>query len=132
MPSPITVTFPGGKRTTARVGEFTVETDQPVKDGGENSAPTPSDYFLVSIAACAGYYALAFCEKRDMDTSALSLSLDYDYDPKTKRMDPIRLVLTVPKDFPEKYEKAILRAMDQCFVKKHIMESPAFEMSLAR
>ena len=37
----IEVTFPAGKRVDARVGAFTIATDQPVESGGEGSAPAP-------------------------------------------------------------------------------------------
>jgi len=32
------VTFPGGKRVDAKIGKFTIKTDQPVWSGGEGSA----------------------------------------------------------------------------------------------
>ncbi len=35
--------------------------------------------------------------------------------------------LTLPPDFPEKYVPAIIKAMDLCYVKKHLHEPPAFE-----
>ena len=38
--------------------------------------------------------------------------------------------LKVPEGFPPKYRKAIIKAMDQCVVKKHILEPPEFEMSV--
>ena len=40
------------------------------------------------------------------------------------------LALTLPPGFPEKYAGAIRRAVDQCAVKKHMFEPPAFEMTV--
>ena len=37
----MTIRFPGGKQVDAAFDGFTVHTDQPVKAGGEGSAPTP-------------------------------------------------------------------------------------------
>jgi len=34
----------------------------------------------------------------------------------------------VPAGFPEKYKKAIVRTMDLCSVKKHIINPPEFEI----
>jgi ribosomal protein S12 methylthiotransferase accessory factor len=34
----------------------------------------------------------------------------------------------VPPDFPEKYHKALIRAADQCAVKKHFETPPTFEI----
>jgi ribosomal protein S12 methylthiotransferase accessory factor len=41
-----------------------VKTDQKERGGGEDSAPAPFDYFLVSLATCAGIYVKVFCDKR--------------------------------------------------------------------
>jgi ribosomal protein S12 methylthiotransferase accessory factor len=40
------------------------------------------------------------------------------------------LQLRLPSEFPEKYRESILHAMDSCAVKKHIIESPEFEVVL--
>ena len=32
-------------------------TDQPVADGGDDTAPTPTEMFVGALAACVGYYA---------------------------------------------------------------------------
>ena len=52
------VYFPGGKRVYADYGGFTIETDQPARGGGDDSAPAPFDLFLASIGTCAGIFAL--------------------------------------------------------------------------
>lgn len=121
------VRFRGGKKIDAEFGGFSVNTDQSVKDGGEGSAPSPSEYFLVSIVTCAALYALAFCEKRGIDTGDLTLSMDVEHDEKTKMVRKLILRLGLPKGFPEKYQAAIVRAMDQCYVKKHLFTPPEFE-----
>jgi putative redox protein len=56
------VCFPGGERVHADYGEYTIETDQPVRNGGDGSAPSPFDLFLASIATCAGIYARGMTE----------------------------------------------------------------------
>lgn len=122
------VTFPGGARVDAAFRGFEVHTDQPEKAGGESSAPAPFDLFLASLATCAGYYALRFCQSRDLDTDGLALDLQTERDPETKRLAKIRLDLQLPPGFPEKYRPAIVRAMDQCAVKKALEDPPSFEV----
>ncbi len=39
------VTFPGGVRVDAAYGGFTIRTDQPVRDGGEDPRLRPSFFF---------------------------------------------------------------------------------------
>lgn len=122
------VTFPGGARVDAGFQGFEVHTDQPEKSGGEGSAPAPFDLFLASLGTCAGYYALRFCQSRDLDTEGLELTLETVRDPATRRLSTLRLDLRLPEDFPEKYRSAIARAMDQCAVKKVLEDPPAFEV----
>lgn len=123
------VTFPGGVRVDATYRENTVRTDQPAPLG-ENTAVSPFDLFLASIATCMGFYALRFCQERSLDTAGMALTLTPERDPERKRLRILRVSLTTPPGFPGKYESAIVRAMDQCAVKKAIAEPPEFELSV--
>ena len=54
----IEVSFPGGKRIDAKIGDFNIHTDQTLANGGGETDPEPFQLFLASIATCAGIYAL--------------------------------------------------------------------------
>ncbi len=122
------ITFPGGVAVNAEVGGFTVRTDQPQQAGGEGAAPSPFDLFLASLGTCAGFFALRFCQQRDLPTEGLSLELDIERDPEKKLPSRVRFVINLPQDFPEKYHSAIIRATDQCAVKRSIADPPEFEV----
>src|SRR5690349_10638211 len=91
---------------------------------------SPFDLFLASIAACMGFYALRFCQERSLSTEGLGLTLEPIRDEQAKRTTLIRVELVLPSTFPEKYRAAIERAVDQCAVKKHILEPPRFELQV--
>ena len=122
------VTFPGGVRVSAQYDGFDIATDQPEKNGGENSAPSPFDLFLVSLGTCAGFFALRFCQQRELKTDGMRLSLATERNPETKRLDRIEITLNLPDGFPEKYRAAIIRATDQCAVKKVLVDPPEIEL----
>ena len=122
------ITFPGGAAVEARFDGFTVRTDQPVAHGGENSAPAPFDLFLVSLGTCAGLYALRFCQGRSLPTEGLKLTLETERDVEERRLSKIRLSIHLPSGFPEKYQEAIIRAVNQCSVKRTILDAPEFEV----
>ena len=124
----IEVTFPGGKRVDAQVGEFVVHTDQPTDAGGDGSAVAPFDLFLASIATCAGIYVLGFCQSRNLSTDGLSLTQSVEVDPETKLPTHIRITLQLPESFPEKYRVAIVRAAESCKVKKTMASAPTVEV----
>lgn len=91
---------------------------------------SPFDLFLASIATCMAFYALRFCQERNLSTEGLGLTLEPIRDEQAKRVSLIRVELVLPSAFPEKYRPAIGRAVDHCAVKKHILEPPAFELQL--
>jgi uncharacterized OsmC-like protein len=126
----IDVTFPGQKRVAARVGSFQIATDQPPSLGGANSAPAPYDLFLASVATCAGIYALSFCQARQLDTQGLGICVDAVIEPDSKIATRFDIALTLPIGFPEKYQSAIVRAVEQCKVQKTIAAQPPFHVAI--
>lgn len=122
--------FPGGVAVDARYREHLIRTDQPEREGGAGAAPAPFDLFLASIGTCAAFYALRFCQQRGIDTAGLRVALEPLRDPERKRLATIRLEVVVPEEFPAKYRAALERAIDQCAVKRHIVEPPQFEVEI--
>ena len=125
------INFPGGVAVNAEVDGHLVRTDQLQKYGGEDSAPRPFDLFLASIGTCAGFYALRFCQQREIDSRDLKVTLEAIKGPDLKKVERIVIDVELPGKFPEKYRKAIIRAIDQCAVKRSILEPPEFEVNVA-
>ena len=123
MSSEMTVTFPGGKRVTAHYDGFDIATDQSADSGGGGAAPEPFDYFLASLATCAGYYVMKFCESRGIPTDGIRLAQSWTRDERN-RLERISIDIRVPPEFPDKYHKALVRAANTCSVKKAILDPP--------
>ena len=124
----IKATFPGGAMVTAYFGKFEVATDQPVEDGGTDSAPEPYMLFLSSIITCAGFYVQRFCQQRKLSTEGMTMTLDIERNPETRRLEKVKMAIQLPAGFPEKYQKAVIRAAGMCSVKKAIANPPEFEV----
>ncbi len=118
------VTFPGGLQVNAEYGPFIIPTNQ------DGSAPPPFALFLASIGTCAGIYVLSFCKQRGLSTDGLEIVQKMESDPFTHMVKKVTLDIHLPLDFPEKYREAVIRAADQCAVKKHLAEPPQFEINL--
>ena len=131
MEKTIEVSFPGGKKVDGKIENMVIKTDQPVKDGGEGSAPEPFQLFLMSIATCAGIYALDFCQAREIETNDMTLTMNCELDLSGRVYQKLSIDLRLPAEFPEKYKKAIVRTMDLCTVKKHIINPPEFEIKVS-
>ena len=122
----MTVSFPGGQRVDAWYKNFEIATDQCKESGGDGSAPEPYDYFLASLATCAGIYVLRFCQKRGIPTEGVRLTQSWERDEKTNKICDIRIAIEVPPEFPEKYHSALVRSANQCAVKKTLEDPPKF------
>jgi putative redox protein len=125
------IDFPGGARVDAPVGGFVVPTDQPPSGGGESSAPTPFATFLSTIGTCAGIYVLGFCRQRGISTDGIRLLQRIHTDPATHLVTDVQVTIELPAGFPEKYADAVVRAADQCTVKKHFENPPVIRVDSA-
>lgn len=124
----IDVAFEGNMKINAEMDGLTIATDQPVKEGGDGTAPSPFQLFLGSLATCAGVYAKRFCDTRKIPTEGLAIRVLCDFAEKGFKVEKMTFEMTLPNDFPEKYTSAIVRAVDLCAVKKHIKDAPEFEI----
>ncbi len=115
--------FEGGKKVNVNYNGFTIKTDQPVKGGGEGSAPTPFDLFLASLGACAGVYIKGFCDQRGLDASKIKLLQKMHYDSNEHLMKRFDIEIQLPSDFPDKYANALINAAGLCAVKRHLNQS---------
>ena len=122
------IDFPEGLRVDAHFGPHTVQTDQPDGNGKTGIAPTPFATFLASIGTCAGIYVLGFCKQRGLPTDGIRIIQRMRSNPFTGLVGKVELEIQVPADFPEKYHAALVRAADQCAVKKHFENPPEFDV----
>ncbi|MEI6614892.1 MAG: OsmC family protein [Chrysiogenales bacterium] len=120
--------FPGGKKVYAEYNGFTLQTDQPVNDGGENTAPSPFELFLASLGTCAGFYVLSFCQQRGIDESEIEIRQSMERDPRTHLITMVTIEIILPASFPEKYRTAVIQAAQLCTVKKHLENPPKFNL----
>lgn len=121
------ITLEEGKKVNAQYNGHIIKTDQPVRGGGEGSAPAPFDLFLASIGTCAGIYVKSFCEQRGLSTENIRIKQKMEFNPATRLFGKIHLDIEVPDDFPAKYKKALINAAELCAVKKHLENAPEFE-----
>ena len=116
------IVFPGGARVDAIMGNTVVQTNQ------DGTAPAPFGLFLASIGTCAGIYVLSFLQHRGLPTEGVKVLQRMGMNPVTRMIDRVELDIVVPPSIPEKYHAALIRAADQCAVKKHLEQPPVFNV----
>lgn len=125
--SEILVTLPGGRRVDAHLGPHLIRTDQPVANGGEDTAPSPFQLFLAAVGTCAGIFVQGFCAKRGIPTEGIRI-VERPHVDAEGTLVGVDLDIEVPPSFPEKYREALVRVADQCSVKRAIEARPRFEV----
>lgn len=126
----IDISFEGGKKVAATFPDgLQLKTDQSVENGGGGSYPEPYACFLGAIGTCAGVYVLEFCNARKISTDNVSLSQTAEFredEHGKRRLAEVRLTINLPPEFPERYQRAVVKAAELCSVKKAIMNPPEF------
>jgi putative redox protein len=122
------ITFDGGKIVTAHSHGHKIVTDQPLDNGGGNTAPAPYDLFLASIGTCAGIYVKSFCDNRNIPTEGIKIIQSHEWNEETGLPVNIKLDIKLPEGFPEKYKASLIHVAELCKVKKTIANPPEFEI----
>jgi putative redox protein len=123
------ITFEGGKVVTAHSHGHSIRTDQPLDNGGTNTAPAPFDLFLASIGTCAGIYVKSFCDNRKIPTDKIKIIQKTEFSKETGLPTSLTLDIQLPHDFPEKYKASVISVAELCKVKKSIANPPVFKVT---
>jgi len=122
------ITFDGNKVVTAHVNGHIIRTDQPLDNGGGDSAPAPFDLYLAAIGTCAGIYVKSFCDKRNIPTEGIKIFQKTEFSETTDLPVNLTIEIQLPPDFPEKYKASVISAAELCKVKKSIASPPSFQI----
>lgn len=126
MDPDLVVTFPEGKVIEARYKDYVVRVGDDER-WYEGPPPSPFDLFLISIGTCAAANVYAFMTHRDIPTENARVILHRFTDPEKKMITKFSFEVVLPKEFPDKYRRAMIRVVDACAVKQHIQLPPEFE-----
>ena len=116
------VEFPGGLKVNARSSRHIIKTDQ------NGSEPAPFELFLASLATCGGIFALSFCKNKGLETEGMDISMDLEMDKQTGMITKVIYNVKLPEGFPAKYEKALIKSIELCTVKRHMVTPPEFSV----
>jgi putative redox protein len=119
----INVTYVGGDRLRIEVRGHSVIADQPVEDGGDDTAPTPTEMFVASLAACVAFYAERFLRRNGLPTEGLTITSDYSWAENPHRVGGIDIQVDAPGLTPAKLE-AFSRVIEHCTVHNSLQIPP--------
>lgn len=125
----IKVSLLEGFKLSCQFDNHTVYSDQPVSNKGNDEFPSPYDYFLSSLALCAGYYVKSYCHARGIDASGIQITQNNKKEEAGSYKQIIDIKVVFPSEISEKDKTGILRSIEGCTVKKSIMAVPDITVS---
>lgn len=115
-------------RVTVRGHEL--YTDQPVQDGGEDTAPTPTELFVASLGACVCFYAERFLRRQGLSTEGLKVFCDYSWGEKPHRVGSVHMVVEAP-GLSDTKKEAFTRVIEHCTVHNSLHTPPDVNIVVA-
>ena len=121
----VDVNFLDGETYEIGVRNHRVLVDQPERDDGADRAPTPTELFVGSLAACVAFYAGRYITRRGYGRDGLHVHADYAMSTnRPARVTSIRMTLRPPADFPAERVEALLAVASHCTVHNSITTDP--------
>ncbi|HEX5336001.1 MAG TPA: OsmC family protein [Propionicimonas sp.] len=106
--------------------------DQPVKDGGDDTAPTPTELFIASLASCVAFYARRYLKRHDLPTGGLAVESTFEMGARPARVAGIDLRLILPEGVPPERLDALLAVAGHCTVHNTLSARPEVSITLAK
>jgi len=126
----VRVDYEGGDRFRIAVRQHTVTVDQPASDGGEDTAPTPTELFIASLASCVAFYARRFAARHDIPTDGLAVTAEFSMASHPARVGEITLQLHVPAELSSEQQASLLAVTSHCTVHSTLMQPPEVRIEL--
>jgi putative redox protein len=123
--------FVAGEAYEVRVRGHRLVVDQPAEAGGQDSAPTPTELFVASLASCVAFYAGRFLTRHGYSREGLALSARYEMaSDRPARVSNIRLLLRVPAGLPPERWAALRAVASHCTVHNSLASPPPVTIDL--
>jgi putative redox protein len=126
----LTVQHLDGDRFRIDVRGHTLTVDQPVEDGGADTAATPTELMVASLAACVAFYARRYLFRHGLPTDGLAVRTSYTMGFRPARVATISLDVVLPGGVPAERREALLAVASHCTVHNTLTTPPDVTVAL--
>jgi putative redox protein len=125
------VRFISGEAYEVAVRGHRILVDQPAAAGGEDTAPTPTELFVASLATCVAFYAGRYLTRHGFSRDGLAVSVGFDMaDARPARVALVRLTVHVPAELPAERWPALQAVVSHCTVHNSLTTPPDVTIDL--
>lgn len=122
----------GGDKYAIDIRGHQVRVDQPLDEGGDDTAPTPTELFVASLALCVAFHAGRFLDRHGIDRTGLSVHVTWGMaEGRPARVGQIAVTVTPPHAMPSDRLPAFLAVARGCTVHHSLVQPPAVNISLS-
>jgi putative redox protein len=119
-----------GVRFEASSRGHKVVCDQPQSNGGNDSGMTPPEFMLVSLGACAGFYAAQYLKARSLPTEGLEVHVHAGKASQPARLGSFHIEVDSPVAGDERHREGLLRAVKTCLIHNTLIHPPVIEIAI--
>src|SRR5215831_13107277 len=127
--TPIVITHEGGVRFAAQVRSHRVFVDQPLRGGGEDTAPAPLELLGAALGTCVAFYVQRFCHARGLSCEGMRVEVEQRSATSPARIGHFIVRVSLAAALPPNYVAMIERVARSCPV--HNTLSLGAEVSVA-
>jgi putative redox protein len=113
-PVSYTVTHLGGRRFASQIRPHTIVTDQSVRAGGADSAPSPLELVSAALGSCVAVYVHQFCESRGLPHDGMRVEVSPSSATGENRIAELAVRVCLPREFPAHTMEMLERVVRSC------------------
>ena len=126
-----TVAHNGGDMLSIAIRGHVIHVDQPESDGGDDTAPSPTELFVASLASCVAFYARRYLPRHNLTEGGLTVAAKAESGSQPSRVARMTITLTLPEGVPEHKRDALLAVASHCTVHNTLTHPPEVLVQLA-
>lgn len=128
----VEVTPVAGDAFEMRVRGHVMTVDQPRADGGRDTAPTPVELFVASVASCTAHYAGRYLDRHGLSRDGLTVQADYRMaDDRPARVAALSMTVRAPS-LPAERLAAMRAVVSHCTVSNTLADAPEVRVHVRR
>lgn len=120
----VTVAHSGKMKFRIEARQHVIESDQPIENGGEDTAMTPPELFLASLASCAAFYAAQYLTIRKLAERGVEVEIDAEKLRDPARLGNLRLRVKSPVALTADQLTGMERAVHRCLIHQTLLHPP--------
>ncbi|MGA5710435.1 OsmC family protein [Streptomyces cellulosae] len=124
----IDVTPVAGDVFEVRVRGHVLTVDQPRTEGGTDTAPTPVELFVASVASCSAHYAGRYLDRHGLSRDGLTVRVGFRMaDDRPARVAALSVIVHAPS-LPAERLTALRAVVSHCTVSNTLARTPEIQV----